>query len=80
MKVTGIWALPNRNVQTLLGEQRQCVWIAMALARGTKILRLIQMLNKRFGITILTVLHDLNQAIQYGNEIVALPNKDTIVT
>lgn len=44
-----------------------------------QILRLIQMLNKRYGITILMVLHDMNQTIRYSDEIVALSSKGTIV-
>lgn len=97
MKITGISALRDRNIQNLSGGQRQRVWIAMALAQGTnillldepttyldvryqlQILRLVQMLNQRYGITILMVLHDMNQTIQYSDEIVALSNKGTVV-
>ncbi len=44
-----------------------------------QILQLVQMLNKRYGITILMVLHDMNQTIRYSDEIVALSNKGTVV-
>ena len=44
-----------------------------------QILKLVQMLNRRYGITILMVLHDMNQTIQYSDEIVALSHKGTVV-
>ena len=37
-----------------------------------EILKLIKRLNKEFGITIITVLHDINQAIHYSDEIIAM--------
>ncbi len=97
MKITGVAALRDRNIQSLSGGQRQRVWIAMALAQGTdillldepttyldvryqiQILRLVRMLNKRYGITILMVLHDMNQTIQYSDQIVALSHQGKIV-
>ncbi len=36
------------------------------------ILKLVQKLNREFGITILMVLHDINQAIHYSDEIIAM--------
>ena len=44
-----------------------------------QILRLIQMLNRRYGITILMVLHDMNQTIRYSDEIVALSRRGQVV-
>ena len=44
-----------------------------------QILRLVRMLNQRFGITILMVLHDMNQTIQYSDEIIALSHRGTVV-
>lgn len=44
-----------------------------------QILKLVQMLNKRYGISIIMVLHDINQAIAYSDEILALSTKGTIV-
>lgn len=44
-----------------------------------QILRLVQMLNRRFGYTIIMVLHDMNQTIRYSDQIVALSNRGRIV-
>ena len=37
-----------------------------------QILRLIRRLNREFGITILMVLHDINQSLYYSDEIIAM--------
>lgn len=37
-----------------------------------QILRLIRQLNREFGITIIMVLHDINQSLYYSDEIVAM--------
>ena len=37
-----------------------------------QILKLIQSLNREFGITIMMVLHDINQSLYYSDEIVAM--------
>ena len=37
-----------------------------------QILRLIRRLNREFGITIIMVLHDINQSLYYSDEIVAM--------
>lgn len=42
-----------------------------------QILRLVRMLNQRLGITVLMVLHDINQAVAYSDEIIALSSKGT---
>ena len=39
-----------------------------------QILKLIQKLNREFGITIVMVLHDINQSLYYSDEIVAMKN------
>lgn len=44
-----------------------------------QILKLVQMLNQKLGITILMVLHDINQAIYYSDEIVALSPEGTLI-
>ena len=36
------------------------------------ILRLVRRLNEEFGMTIVMVLHDINQALHYSDEVVAL--------
>ena len=37
-----------------------------------QLLRLVRQLNRQFGITVIMVLHDVNQAMSYSDEIVAL--------
>ncbi len=44
-----------------------------------QILHLIRMLNRKCGITIVMVLHDMNQTIQYSDEIIALSSQGTVV-
>lgn len=52
------------------------------------ILKLIQRLNREFGITIIMVLHDINQSLYYSDEIVAMKDgrvveqglPDTVIT
>lgn len=44
-----------------------------------QILRLVRMLNRRYGITVLMVLHDINQALYYSDEIVALSAEGTLI-
>ena len=86
----GLSDLAQSPVSALSGGQTQRVWIAMALAQGTRvllldepttyldiryqldILRLVRRLNEEFGMTVVMVLHDINQAIHYSDEIVAL--------
>lgn len=44
-----------------------------------QILRLVQMLNRRYGYTIVMVLHDMNQTICYSDKIIALSNRGNVV-
>ena len=44
-----------------------------------EILRLIRRINRAFGITIVMVLHDINQAIRYSDEIIALSPRGTLL-
>lgn len=44
-----------------------------------ELLRLLRRLNETFGITIIMVLHDINQAIAYSDEIVALKQGEIIL-
>lgn len=39
-----------------------------------ELLKLIQALNREFGLTIVMVLHDINQALQYSDHLVGLKN------
>ena len=43
-----------------------------AIRYQLQILRLIRRLNREFGITIIMVLHDINQSLYYSDEIVAM--------
>lgn len=45
-----------------------------------QILRLVRTLNRRYGITVLMVLHDINQALYYSDEIIALSAGGTLIT
>ncbi|MEC4273269.1 ABC transporter ATP-binding protein [Adlercreutzia sp. R25] len=80
----------HQSVSSLSGGQAQRVWIALALAQGSKvllldepttyldvryqldILRLVRRLNEEFAMTVIMVLHDINQALHYSDEVVAL--------
>ena len=44
-----------------------------------QILKLVKMLNQKLGITVLMVLHDINQALYYSDEIIALSSSGTLV-
>ena len=90
LETTGLSEFACQPVSSLSGGQAQRVWIAMALAQGSKvllldepttyldvryqldILRLVRRLNEEFGMTIVMVLHDINQALHYSDEVVAL--------
>ena len=37
-----------------------------------QILKLIRLLNRKYGITIIMVLHDINQSLYYSDEIIAM--------
>ena len=86
MEITNTYKHKDKAVANLSGGQKQRVFIAMALAQDTKvlfldepttyldiryqlqILKLIRRLNKEFGM----VLHDINQALYYSDEIAAM--------
>ena len=90
LETTGLAEFAKQSVSSLSGGQAQRVWIAMALAQGSKvllldepttfldvryqldILRLVRRLNEEFGMTVVMVLHDVNQALHYSDEVVAL--------
>lgn len=76
-------------------RQRAWIAMALAQGTGTllldepttyldiryqlQILRLIQMLNRQLGISIIMVLHDINQALAYSDEIIALSAMGSLV-
>ncbi|GGI15611.1 hypothetical protein GCM10007380_28850 [Gottfriedia solisilvae] len=44
------------------------------IAHQLEVMELIQMLNDRFGMTIVMVLHDINQAATYSDRLIVLKN------
>jgi len=44
------------------------------IAHQLEVMELIQMLNDRFGMTIVMVLHDINQAANYSDRLMVLKN------
>lgn len=44
-----------------------------------EILELVKRLNKEYGITIIMVLHDINQAIAYSDRIVGLKDGNVVI-
>ena len=44
-----------------------------------QILKLIRQINREYGITIVMVLHDINQSLYYSDEIVAMKDGKMIV-
>ena len=46
----------------------------LAICHQFEIMELVKMLNRELGITIIMVLHDINQAAQYSDKIIVLKN------
>ena len=96
LEITNTEKLKDKAMAQLSGGQKQRVWIAMALAKDTKILfldepttyldiryqlqilKLVRKLNEEYGMTVIMVLHDINQSLYYSDEIVAM--KDGRIT
>ncbi len=96
LETTALQGLADHPVSALSGGQMQRVWVAMALAQGTKVLLLdepttfldiryqlellemLRRLSRQTGMTIIMVLHDINQAIQFSDEVVALTDGEAI--
>lgn len=90
LKLTGMEAFQDRQLDSLSGGEKQRAWIAMALAQQTDILLLDEpttfldiahqvelldlfaMLNREQSRTVVTVLHDLNHACRYADQIIAM--------
>ena len=72
---TNLKEYENRLLANLSGGQQQRVWLAMALAQKTPILLLDEpttYLDVKYQMTIIMVHHDINQAINYSDEIIAM--------
>ncbi|HET6547883.1 MAG TPA: ABC transporter ATP-binding protein [Solirubrobacter sp.] len=86
LAATGTTDLRDRPLDELSGGQRQRAWIALALAQQTELLLLdepttfldiahqVEVLELLDGLgrTVVMVLHDLNQACRYADQLVAL--------
>ena len=86
IEVCGLEKIRNEKVNSLSGGQVQRAWIAMAIAQDSEILLLdepttyldikyqveILKLVKDLGKTIIMVLHDINQSIEYSDTIVGM--------
>ena len=70
LEVTHLKEYQNRTLKSLSGGQQQRVWIAMALLKE---------INQKYKITIIMVLHDINQAIQYSDHIIGMKQGQIIV-
>ena len=93
LKATGIEEIQDKKVVNLSGGQKQRAFIAMSLAQNTEVLLLdepttyldiyhqieiLEVVNEKYNITIVMVLHDLNQAINYSHNIVIMKNGNLI--
>jgi len=90
LAATGTEQLRDRYINTLSGGESQNVFIAAALAQGSRILLLdepttfldhrhqsdihtiLKRINREFGITIVSVTHNINNAIMLSNRVVIL--------
>ena len=96
IETTGLESLKDKEVMSMSGGERQRVFIAMALAKKSKILfldepttyldiyhqiellELIKELKEEEGLTIVMVLHDINQALTYSDNIIVMKNGELI--
>ena len=93
LEVTNLMEYRDREVSRLSGGQRQAMALLMStmtpiefldepttyldIRYQIEILQLVKKLNQEFGITIIMVLHDINQAITYSDNIIGM--KDGVV-
>ena len=89
LEKTGLTEISGRLVTELSGGQRQRAWIAMTLAQETEMilldepttyldmayqLELLERMNREKQLTIVMVLHDLNEACRFADHIIGLKN------
>jgi iron complex transport system ATP-binding protein len=85
---TGLHDLSDRRLNALSGGERQRAWIALAqeprillldepttfldISHQLDVMALLQRLNAENGLSIVMVLHDLNQAARFSHRLIAL--------
>lgn len=75
LEYMGLNTLRNEFLDSLSGGQKQRAFIAMIIAQDTEfIMQLMKNLVKDFNKSIAVVLHDINFASIYSDEIIALKN------
>ena len=75
MRRLEIEPLTNRCYRELSGGQQQRVLLARALCAARKMILLIDSLNKKDGITVIMVSHDMNAAVRYASHILHIGRK-----
>ena len=78
MKRTGLEKLKDKAVMSMSGGERQRAFIAMALAQKSEILELVKELNEESNLTVVMVLHDINQAIKYSDNVIVMKSGQVI--
>ena len=80
IKRTGLEKLKDKSVMSMSGGERQRAFIAMALAQKSEILELVKELNEESNLTVVMVLHDINQAIKYSDNIIVMKFGEAIAS
>ena len=75
MQKTHIAHLAGRFVATLSGGERQRAWIALDIAHQLEIMQIITELNAQENMTVIMVIHDINHARLYADDVVIIKNK-----
>ena len=95
LEVTNLTEYRDREVSRLSGGQRVWIAMALCQGTKTlfldepttyldiryqiEILQLVKKLNQEFGITIIMVLHDINQAIAYSDNVIGMKDGKVLV-
>lgn len=95
LEVTNLTEYRDREVSRLSGGQRVWIAMALCQGTKTlfldepttyldiryqiEILQLVRKLNRKFGITIIMVLHDINQAIAYSDNVIGMKDGKVLV-
>ena len=86
LEVTNLKEYKNRTLKSLSGGQQQTPYLLLDepttyldIRYQLELLRLLKEINQKYKITIIMVLHDINQAIQYSDNIIAIKKGRIIV-